>query len=654
MNIFQKRLSRPNQLATLRELEGRVNIGKVQWVQDNLAILSGVNSDAPLGTKLSFLSGATGVLLWHRSDNLAFALVLGGAQRISVGEAAECRLKGVLQVVDDSQGPVTRKDYELVLAPAGDDLFGRVVDFLGRPVDIPGHQETQQAASTSSAATTAATAATTEAADSGKASGGSSSSAVAVAEGGDDVIPGLASARRALGVERTRPLLNTQVAMKDRDQINESLFTGVKALDILTPLGRGASLLVIGPHSSGLSSLALDAILAQRSSGVKCVVAMTSATAQQLQQVVSDLKAAGSLHHTSVVVAMEGAPLGEQYAALCLACSIGERIRDEGGHSLVVLDDMRPLAKVWETLLAGLAGLGSSALRQGLIKTEVGKDAELAAFVRSEEELVEYEGMLVSGAVAQRRGFFSTLFMRAAKMGPINHYGSMSMLTLVPGSPATGISKRVDMSRYQTLSQEQMTKVEAVLRQRLQEEMQRESGAGELSTESVEEFISIADGQLVLQPRADLAGPYVINPRLSITRIGTRAYPRAMDSLAPRVRFELAQAEDARKFALDAQQLITAQRAEAMSQRLSTALMQVPGSPVPLEEQVALLFAIQKGYLDAVPVGSMPHGMQQVVTHLRSNANAALEDIAKSKMLTAAAEQAVESALKRFAYKTPV
>lgn len=59
----------------------------------------------------------------------------------------------------------------------------------------------------------------------------------------------------------------------------------VQALDILTPLGRGASLLVIGPHSSGLSSLAVDAILAQRSSGVKCVIAMTSATAQQLQKV---------------------------------------------------------------------------------------------------------------------------------------------------------------------------------------------------------------------------------------------------------------------------------------------------------------------------------------------------------------------------------
>lgn len=60
--------------------------------------------------------------------------------------------------------------------------------------------------------------------------------------------------------------------------------------------------------------------------------------------------------------------------------------------------------------MTGLAGLGSSALRQGLIKTEVGKDADLAAFVRSEEELVEYEGMLVSGAVAQRRGWVAQTF----------------------------------------------------------------------------------------------------------------------------------------------------------------------------------------------------------------------------------------------------
>jgi F-type H+-transporting ATPase subunit alpha len=60
--------------------------------------------------------------------------------------------------------------------------------------------------------------------------------------------------------------------------------TGVKALDTLTPLGRGASLLVIGPHNSGKTTLAVDAILGQRASGVKCVVASTTLTAQQLEQ----------------------------------------------------------------------------------------------------------------------------------------------------------------------------------------------------------------------------------------------------------------------------------------------------------------------------------------------------------------------------------
>lgn len=70
-----------------------------------------------------------------------------------------------------------------------------------------------------------------------------------------------------------------------------------------------------------------------------------------------------------------------------------------------------------------------------------------------------------------------------------------------------------------------------------------------------------------------------------------------------------------------------------------------------LSRQVVLLYAIQRGYLDAVAVAAMPQGMAQVVAHLRTNAAAALADIAKSRILTAAAEHAIETALKRFAYR---
>jgi F-type H+-transporting ATPase subunit alpha len=59
------------------------------------------------------------VLLWHRSDNLAFVLVTGGAGLLQGGEAVECKIKGVLQVVDEAKGPITKKDYDLMQAPAG-------------------------------------------------------------------------------------------------------------------------------------------------------------------------------------------------------------------------------------------------------------------------------------------------------------------------------------------------------------------------------------------------------------------------------------------------------------------------------------------------------------------------------------------------------
>ena len=76
--------------------------------------------------------------------------------------------------------------------------------------------------------------------------------------------------------------------------------------------------------------------------------------------------------------------------------------------------------------------------------------------------------------------------------------------------------------------------------------MNAKAAPGEMVTEVVEEFISIADGQMVLGERS-ASGPYVVNPKLSITRVGTRAYHKALVDIAPQVRLDLAQAEDARK-----------------------------------------------------------------------------------------------------------
>jgi len=598
MSIFNKRISAPNQLATLRELEAKVNLGKVLFIQDSLAIIIGLNADAPLGTKLSFVTGGTGVLLWHRSDNLAFALVLGGAADISTGTGVECKIKGVLQVIDEAKGPITKKEYEAFEAPAGEGVFGHVVDFVGVEQALGGD--------------------------------------------GDSNAGG-----RVLGMDKTRPLINTQIGMKDREQISEALVTGVKALDALTPLGRGTSMLVIGPSGAGKSEVAEDVILGQLGTDVRCVYASTSRPLPEVRALVGRLAGAGALANTAVVVAPPDAPVGVKFATLCTAMAIGERVRDRGGHALVVADDLAAMGRVWDTLaITGLGSLGHDLARQGLIKDAAGHDLSLPA-PASETELVDYEGMLVSGAVAQRRGFFSTLFMRAAKMNRSLGGGSMTSLLMVPGRPATGVTKRVDMSKYQTLSEEQKAKIQAALEKKLRDEQaaaDAAAGPNDVTTELVEEYISIADGQLVLEgPPAPLGAPYHANPRLSITRIGSRAYPRALEALATQIRLNLAQAEDARKFSQvsDAQ----TQREDALTRRLAAALLQPAGKPAPLEEQVVSLLAVQRGYADWVQPGQVPAYLARAGPFVAAAAPGALAEVKATRLLTAAAEKAITDAL---------
>ncbi|KXZ53834.1 hypothetical protein GPECTOR_6g752 [Gonium pectorale] len=474
MSIFKQRISRPNQLATLRELEAKVSVGKVLYARDGLAIVCGLNTDAPLGTKVSFVTGTAGVLLWHRSDNLSFCLVLGDPTSVTDGTPVECKIKGVLQVW--------------------------VGVWLG------------------------------------------------------------------LGAELLR-----QGLVKDE---------------------RGRDMTVAPPPGAPAAADGADAAAA----------------------------------------AAEAAPSASA----------------PGG------------------------GVGGA------------PDDDSA--------LVEYEGMLVSGAVAQRRGFLSTFFMRAAKMSRANGGGSMSLLPLVPGTCATGVSKRIDMSKYKTLSPEQLAKLEAALRaKQLAEELAAGGGSGELATEVVEEFISIADGQVVLdraqrQQQQAAAAPspspspspsvaYTVNPKLSITRIGTRAYHKAMEQLAPQVRLDLAQADDARRFSASASSPLGSaasgnsmasadllpgagsgpgsaeERADALARRLSAALLQRPGRPAQLPEQVVTLYAVQRGFADAVPPEQVPAWLEGAVAHVAAEAAAALEELGRTGILTAAAEAGIATALRSFRWQ---
>ncbi|GAB4817334.1 hypothetical protein N2152v2_004380 [Parachlorella kessleri] len=672
MSIFKKRTLKPGQLETLRKLEAeQLEVGRVLFCKDSIAIVEGLNNDADVGTALSFASGAKGVLLWRRSDNIVFALLLGGADLVVVGDGVECKVKGILQVVDDTEGPTTKRDYAQALVPVGEELVGKVVDYIGRPLQVEGwEQQPQQHVLDPGGASSSS---------SGVVGSGGAAGSIHTAEqqpqhpqqeqsrhqdGGAGLQEGVLSpdevpapSKQPLGLEAQLPLLNQQVPMERREQINQPLMTGVKAVDVLTPIGRGQSQLVAGPRGSGKTQLCIDAILGQRGKAVRCVYAATNCTPAQLAHTVSILEEHGALEYTTVVGVTAGRPLGEQFAALLMACCVGEAVRDAGGHSLVVLNDISPMVRMWEEITIALAGLGPVAL-------ELERDSGLESLEGSlsEDDLVEYEGMLVSVAAAQRRRFFSSLLQRAAKVHRRLKGGSMTLLSVAPGLPASGEMRkaRETILKYRHLSEEQKAKLLHALEAKSRDGPADERMTDELRTEVVEEMMSIADGQAVLRRQRDGAtGGVTLNPQASVSRIGSRAYYPAMAALAPQasrgvvanreggwlagrlstVRLDLAQAVDAQRFAAgagapDAVALRTLQRAAL----LEAALAQPLRSTCSLQQQVVQLLAVQRGLLDDLPVEQVHTHLQQLWKRAQTECPRALEEMEDTKRLTAAAE----------------
>ena len=303
-----------------------------------------------------------------------------------------------------------------------------------------------------------------------------------------------------------------------------------------------------------------------------------------------------------------------------------------------------------------------------------------------DEALVEYDGMLVSVAAAQRRRFFSSLIQRAAKMHRRLRGGSLTLLLAVPGLPARGLrgaggalgaraadaaSPADTVAKYRHLSEEQKAKLLLALEQRAAcpagasiddggagaaEEEGVGAGAAaaqlpparELRTEVVEELMSIADGQVVLCGRRDPpTGGMVVDPALSVSRIGSRAYCPAMEALAPAVRLELAQAADAERFAARRDRDPAAARAARRAAVIAAALPQPPRTTVRLEDQVVQLLALQRGFLDDVPPPQVAAKLAQLTASVRQLAPAAVQEVAATGRLTAAAEAALVEALQR-------
>ena len=135
-----------------------------------------------------------------------------------------------------------------------------------------------------------------------------------------------------------------------RKPVHEPMQTGIKAIDAMTPIGRGQRELIIGDRKTGKSTIAVDTILNQKGQGVKCIYVAIGQKGSTVAQTVETLRQAGAMEYTVVVTAPASDPAPFKYLAPYAGCAMGQHWMENGEHALIVYDDLSKQAEAYRQL----------------------------------------------------------------------------------------------------------------------------------------------------------------------------------------------------------------------------------------------------------------------------------------------------------------
>ncbi len=194
--------------------------------------------------------------------------------------------------IELQEGDICKRTGKIAQVPVGDAVVGRVVDSLGAPLD-------------------------------GK---------------------GPIDAKEFRRVEMVAP------GVIARQSVNEPMYTGLKAIDAMTPVGRGQRELIIGDRQIGKTAIGVDAIINQKGQDVVCIYVACGQKKSTVAQVVDVLAKAGAMEYTIVVSACASDPATLQYIAPYSGCAMGEYYRDNGRHALIIYDDLSKQAAAYRQI----------------------------------------------------------------------------------------------------------------------------------------------------------------------------------------------------------------------------------------------------------------------------------------------------------------
>ena len=414
-----------------------------------------------------------------------------------------------------NEGDEVRATGQLLSVPVGEAVLGRVLDPLGNPLDGKGPINSQE----------------------------------------------------------RRPVEFLAPGVAERQPVGEPLQTGLKAVDAMTPIGRGQRELIIGDRKTGKTAIAIDTILNQKDSGVKCFYVAIGQKDSSVAGVIQILEEKGAMEYTTVIMSGASTPAPLQYVAPYAGTAMAEYFMFNGQHALIVYDDLSKQATAYRQLSL-------------LMRRPPGREA--------------YPGDV----------FYchSRLLERSAKVSDALGGGSLTSLPII------------------------------------------ETLEGEVSAYIPTNVISITDGQIYLQPDLFFAGIRpAMNAGISVSRVGGAAQIKAMKSIAGGLRLDLAAFRELEAFAQLGTELDPDTQARLdRGYRMVELLKQAQYEPLPVAQQVMIIYAGTKGFLDDVPVNEIRQWEGQFLQFIQTSKTDLLAKITSEGALTDEVTAAVEATLTEF------
>lgn len=436
--------------------------------------------------------------------------------------------------------------------------------------------------------------------------------------------------RGSIQFDHYRPIERIAPGVVERKDVDTPVETGIKAIDSMTPIGRGQRELIIGDRQTGKTAIAIDTIINQKGKDMICIYVAIGQKKAQIARTVALLEQLGAMEYTVVVVASADDPAAVQYIAPYAGCAIGEEVMARGQDALVIYDDLSKHA--WAYRQVSL-----------LLRRPPGREAYPGDVFYLHSRLLERAARLADHYVIVPQNFKGKEALKGLAEAKDAVDGKLYHGPLAYQDGEEALKKMEKADGYKIVkvygSGGSLTALPII-----------ETLLGDVSAYISTNVISITDGQIYLENNLFYAGVRpAINVGLSVSRVGGAAQTKAVKQVAGGLRMNMAAFRELAAFAQFGSDLDKATQAQLnRGQHLQELLKQPQYEPVSMDKLVMAIYAGTRAYTDNIPLNQMKAWETSYRRYMATTHPEIGKDIAEKKRITEETEVKLQEAIETF------